>query len=498
MAKKTAEQLQKEFEQATEATRVAYDKLHPTFGSDEEPLAYTYEKAVKEGDKKTIARLKAKYEAAAADYEEAQNKKNLLRKELKAAETKESAAKEASTKKKSAANLYDKTLENLTAAEAGLSGYKGEEKYVQAYKAANQAYADAVAAGKSPKKPLPQPKVVIPVDELQPKTGDEKTDPAKDEVKYGELVNLLADPKNVDELKSVQQDLRDNFAYKGPADGKWSKAFQDTLQRVYTERGQLPKILQGDSLRAFILAPTVSGFGDSGTGTGGSNQYGTISNATQAKAYINSAALSLLDREATDKEVASLTKKLNAAQKANPIKNVNGMTVGGLNAEQFLIDAFKALPEYTSKKEAKLGLTGQTIQAVGMANGINFKPAQIQNYVNRVEKGEDVKVIENEIRTAASMGQPENVKKLMQAGTDLETIYAPYKRAMASSLDLPEDAITLDDKTLRAAIGPEKEMTLYEFNKAVRNDSRWKFSQEANEEVDSMINQVKRDFGFMG
>jgi hypothetical protein len=86
----------------------------------------------------------------------------------------------------------------------------------------------------------------------------------------------------------------------------------------------------------------------------------------------------------------------------------------------------------------------------------------------------------------------------MQAGTDLETIYAPYKRAMASSLDLPEDAITLDDKTLRAAIGPEKEMTLYEFNKAVRNDSRWKFSQEANEEVDSMINQVKRDFGFMG
>ena len=86
----------------------------------------------------------------------------------------------------------------------------------------------------------------------------------------------------------------------------------------------------------------------------------------------------------------------------------------------------------------------------------------------------------------------------MAAGTDLETIYAPYKRALANSLGINENTITLDDPTLRMAIGPDKEMSLYDYKKAIRQDNRWKYSQEANDEVTNMINQVKRDFGFMG
>jgi hypothetical protein len=48
------------------------------------------------------------------------------------------------------------------------------------------------------------------------------------------------------------------------------------------------------------------------------------------------------------------------------------------------------------------------------------------------------------------------------------------------------------------AIGPDKEMSLYDYQKAIRKDNRWKYSQEANDEVTNMVNQVKRDFGFMG
>jgi hypothetical protein len=86
----------------------------------------------------------------------------------------------------------------------------------------------------------------------------------------------------------------------------------------------------------------------------------------------------------------------------------------------------------------------------------------------------------------------------MESGTDLETIYTPYKSAMAASLGINPRTITLDDPTLRMAIGPDKEMSLYEYKKAIRQDNRWKFSQEANDEVTNMVNQVKRDFGFMG
>ena len=69
---------------------------------------------------------------------------------------------------------------------------------------------------------------------------------------------------------------------------------------------------------------------------------------------------------------------------------------------------------------------------------------------------------------------------------------------MASSLGINPETITLSDPTLRMAIGPDKEMSLYDYQKAIRKDNRWKYSQEANDEVRNMVNQVKRDFGFMG
>jgi len=232
---------------------------------------------------------------------------------------------------------------------------------------------------------------------------------------------------------------------------------------------------------------------------GGSGKpFGTISSPTQAKATINSVVTSLLGREATDKEIASITKKLTAAQKANPLRTVNGMTVGGLNAEQFITDIIKSGSEFTSKKQAKEDLVARGIEDTLNSNGISYKPGQVQAYADRVKNGEDLKVIEAEIRDIASLGQPDAIKKLMAAGTDLETIYAPYKRTMAASLGINPDTITLDDPTLRMAIGPDKEMSLYDYKKAIRQDNRWKYSQEANDEVTNMISQVKRDFGFMG
>jgi hypothetical protein len=238
--------------------------------------------------------------------------------------------------------------------------------------------------------------------------------------------------------------------------------------------------------------------GGAGTGAGTPNQWGAIYNPTQAKAAINNAVTSLLGREATAKEVASITKKLTAAQKANPYKQVNGMTVGGLDASQFVEDLVKALPEYASKTQAKQDIVAQGIEATAKANGLKLRPEEIKSYADRVKNGEDIKTIESLIRSTASLGQPDAIKKLIQEGTDLETIYSPYKRIMANSLGINPNTITLDDPTLRMAIGPDKEMSLYDYQKAIRQDNRWKYSQEANDEVTNMVNQVKRDFGFMG
>lgn len=240
----------------------------------------------------------------------------------------------------------------------------------------------------------------------------------------------------------------------------------------------------------------VNSSGTGGGGAGGVSGY--VYSPTQAKSAINSIAQKLLGRDATDKEISSIARQLTAAQKANPARTVNGVTTGGLDADQFITDVIKSGSEFASKKKAKEDIVAQGIQATAKANGLNLRADEIQAYADRVKNGEDIKTIENQLRAVASLGQPDAIKKLMADGTDLETIYAPYKRTMATSLGLNPDTINLDDPTLRMAIGPDKEMSLYDYKKAIRQDNRWKYSQEANDEVTNMINQVKRDFGFMG
>lgn len=259
------------------------------------------------------------------------------------------------------------------------------------------------------------------------------------------------------------------------------------------------KALQGYTpvdLTGFLTYSTKLQNAAGGAGTGGLSNY--IYSPTEAKSAISRVITSLLGREATDKEVASIGKQLIAAQRANPGRTVNGVTTGRLDAEQFITDIIKSGKEFASKAQAKQDITAQTIEGVARANGLNLRPDELKTYADRVKNGEDIKTIENQLRAVASLGQPDAIKKLMEAGTDLETIYAPYKRTLATSLGLNPESITLDDPTLRMAIGPDKEMSLYDYKKAIRQDSRWKYSEEANNEVNDMINQVKRDFGFMG
>ena len=98
----------------------------------------------------------------------------------------------------------------------------------------------------------------------------------------------------------------------------------------------------------------------------------------------------------------------------------------------------------------------------------------------------------------AGLGRPDSIKKLLAEGTDLDTIYSPYKTTMASILEVPVDQIDLNDATLQSAIGPDKEMPLYEFRKALKKDNRWQYTNNARKEVSDNVLRVLKDFGFQG
>jgi hypothetical protein len=153
----------------------------------------------------------------------------------------------------------------------------------------------------------------------------------------------------------------------------------------------------------------------------------------------------------------------------------------------------------------------QTLQSIAKANGLNLKDVlpgisatttggDLEEAVlEKLALGElDINRISQDARRLAAIGQPQFVRGLLDQGYDLDQIYAPYKTRMANTLEINPEEIDLNDATLRSAISDKGEMNLYDFEKTLRKDSRWQYTQTAREEVGNVALSVLRDFGFQG
>jgi hypothetical protein len=141
------------------------------------------------------------------------------------------------------------------------------------------------------------------------------------------------------------------------------------------------------------------------------------------------------------------------------------------------------------------------LRATARSNGFDLDTSfgsSINDWLQRLAKGESIETFKNTIRGAAKLGLPDKVANLLDQGLDLKDIYAPYRNVMASVLEVAPDSINLDDKTLRMAIGPEKEMSIYDFQRQLRKDARWQYTNNAREEASDSVLKVLRDFGFQG
>jgi hypothetical protein len=487
--------LEQEFNAASLAARNAFDKLQKW---DTLPADY-------------IAKNKDKYDEIQQSYKDAQEQKNNARKVLDTAKAEQKKASEA----KSAESVYNKTLANLAKAEAKLGGYQGEENYISAYQAAQEAFNSVTNAGFTPKKALPEPKVTIPVSEQQGAQGTEGTE-IEGPQSYSDALTYLTDPKNKESLIKAQQALSE-FGYKGNKKGDPDVTFTAALNKAATAYANLPQAWRTGNLLDFIVSPVA---GTSGTGTGDGSRYDPygallVWDKTKTKAELTTLFDNLgLDRDPTDKEVNSIYAKLNKKQKeqkatVTKYKMINGVrtqvTTPGFNQAEFVTDLVKDTKEYkdivakkATQEESKNLVAVQTLTNVANKNGITLDQEQLDSFANRVKRGEDVNIIANDIRRLAAIGQPDSIKKLIDQGVDLTTIYDPYKKLMSSVLEVNPNSIPLNDPTLRMAIGPDKEMSLYEYQRQLRKDNRWQYTNQARTEASDVARTVLKDFGFMG
>jgi len=156
----------------------------------------------------------------------------------------------------------------------------------------------------------------------------------------------------------------------------------------------------------------------------------------------------------------------------------------------------------TGKYKGTAGTTIASLQKVAQANGFDLQKNfgdQISGWLTSIANGEDIGNIKQQIRDVAKLGQPDSIKKLIDNGNDLTTIYKPYKTTMANVLEIQDsESINLNDPALRMAITPNGELNIYDYTKALRKDNRWQYTEKARSEVARATKQVLQDFGFMG
>ena len=216
-------------------------------------------------------------------------------------------------------------------------------------------------------------------------------------------------------------------------------------------------------------------------------------------------------------------------------KTLAGITLDDVSAQKIVEDIYNGFLDndplaidrliipYVSKstnlygKGAVTGFGGEALQiqqslaAIAKSNGLSIadilpklggsvlgKDSE-QTTIQEILSGNiDLNTILSNARQIAAQGQPEYVRKLLGSGYNLDDIYAPYKTTMASVLEINPDQIDLNDNSLRMAINEKGDMNIYDYKKALRQDSRWQYTGQAKESVSNAALKVLKDFGFQG
>jgi len=319
---------------------------------------------------------------------------------------------------------------------------------------------------------------------------------------YSQFRDTLADPANDALLKSVQADLKKNFPdiYSGGINGikDWEKT-QAAIETIYTKRGGLPVVLRGTDLRTFIANPTIPGFGSSTSSTPSTSLQ--ISDPTRAAGLIKSAFDSIkVGRDPTPEEIAQLTKDLNLAERKNPFKTINGVTTGGLDKNEFLIQAIQKLPAYAETLKVKSDKNKQALASTALANGYDLErdfSSQLPNWLDAINKGESISKFQSSIRNSARLALPEAVRNSIDPTEDLTTAFATYISNYSKTFGVPADQVSLN-KILPLATNDKGFIPIYEFEKKKRQLAEWDKTPEARTETANVVSTVLKDFGFKG
>ena len=161
----------------------------------------------------------------------------------------------------------------------------------------------------------------------------------------------------------------------------------------------------------------------------------------------------------------------------------------------------KAIGAFTGKLSGTpLGAT-QSLKEYANAFGMSYQDKDFDSWSRNIFSGTTtVEELQAKIRQDAASAFPAYSDQINK-GVSVDALASAYKSSMANILEVDPDSIGYNDPTLRRAlqtIGTDGKPTtkpLWQFEKELRMDSRWEYTNNARDTVDSLSLKVLRDWG---
>ena len=149
-----------------------------------------------------------------------------------------------------------------------------------------------------------------------------------------------------------------------------------------------------------------------------------------------------------------------------------------------------ALTEYIAFDSGNIKGSARTVQndirSWAMRNGVDLTDNMVNNYTKNIIAGNTTQDdVLQDLRNTYLTGAFPAWADRIQAGMDPADIAEPYKARMARLLEVDPEQIDLNDTLLQRAmqgVGPDGKpavVPLYAFDKEIRNDERWQYTDNA-------------------
>lgn len=241
------------------------------------------------------------------------------------------------------------------------------------------------------------------------------------------------------------------------------------------------------------------------------NKSGTTSTATVTDK--NRAAQELLDTAKdyigsgvtlNKADIKAYVNELNALERKRPTISRTGETIaGGLTADEKEQLALKYIGKYVTAEGIKnvggaLGSNYRTINALAGNYGVALDKAALRTLVfDSVSSKNGLENVQTKINNLAKV-KYRALTPYLEQGLTVKDIANEYVAKKAQLLELNPTAIRIDsDADIQGALTGDALVPLYQFEKSLRKNPQWQYTNNAREEASNYALTILQDFGLI-